>query len=237
MAGYGGNGRNVVSMMGRETDQRSAPLREVEAYWTALCGTDTLPLRSQIDPRGIEGALEYAFLAERISPRLAKLRVAGSHLSDLMGMQVAGMPVSALFTPKDRDRLAEAVEALFARPAVLHLQLQAAGGFGRSGLDGTMLLMPLLSDFGEVSRALGCLVTQGRIGRTPRRFDIAAIDLRCAFSDDHQRPLGPDMSERLQKAPIRHLSEDRAPFAPAATGRAPAKGKAPHLRLVASNDD
>ena len=101
--------KTVVSLMGRENDRYLAPLREVESYWMALCGAEDLPLRSEIDPRGIEGALEFAFLIERISPRLAKLRVAGSHLTDLMGMEVAGMPLSALFAPEDRERLAEAL--------------------------------------------------------------------------------------------------------------------------------
>jgi len=33
-------------------------------------------------------------------------------------------------------------------------------------------MLPLRSDLGDVSRALGCLVTHGPLGRTPRRFEI-----------------------------------------------------------------
>ena len=175
MGRSGNDDCTVVSMMGREQDLRNAPIREVESYWHALCGVDEVPLRSQIDPRGIEGALENAFLVERIAPGMAKLRVAGSHLNDLMGMQVAGMPLSALIAPAHRDELAEAIGRMFAEPAIVRLELKAETGFGKTDLDGQMILMPLRSDMGDVTRALGCLVTQGRIGRTPRRFDISAV--------------------------------------------------------------
>ena len=201
----------VVPLMGQDRDPRTAPLREVETYWHALCGATTVPLRSQIDPRGIEGALEYAFLAERIAPQMAKLRVAGSHLSDLMGMEVAGMPLSALFAPGDRDKLAEAVGKLFADPAIVRAQLRGEQGFGKSALEGELLLLPLRSDMGDLSRALGCLVTRGRIGRTPRRFEIASISTVPALQNapapapeaqptaDYLKPRTPQRSRRLSE--------------------------------------
>ena len=36
----------------------------------------------------------------------------------------------------------------------------------------TLVMLPLRSDLGDVSRALGCLVTRGVSGRAPRRFEI-----------------------------------------------------------------
>ena len=35
-----------------------------------------------------------------------------------------------------------------------------------------MLLLPLRSDLGDVTRALGCLIAEGEIGQGPRRFDL-----------------------------------------------------------------
>ncbi len=176
MFGIGVDQQNVVSMMTREYERRSAPMREVENYWRALCRVGDIPVRSQIDPRGIEGALEYAFLAERIAPGMARIRVAGSHLSDLMGMDVSGMPLSSLFAPTERERLAEHVSSVFAEPAILRAQLKGEDGFNKPDLQGQLLLLPLRSDMGDVSRALGCLITHGRIGRSPRRFLLDAID-------------------------------------------------------------
>lgn len=110
MFGNGGKGRGIVSMTDREREKRLEPLRLVEHYWHELAtARGEVPLRSEIDPRSIENALEYAFLAERIAPGLAKLRVAGAHLNDLMGMETAGMPLSTLFTPAARETLAGAV--------------------------------------------------------------------------------------------------------------------------------
>jgi hypothetical protein len=228
--------QNVVSMMGREHSQRYAPLREVETYWQTLCGADAVPLRSQIDPRGIEGALEYAFLAERIAPQMAKLRVAGSHLNDLMGMEVAGMPLSTLFAPSDRDKLATAVGHLFADPAIVHIQIVAEGGFAKSALDGELLLMPLRSDMGDLSRAIGCLVTHGRICRTPRRFEINHVSTRPAI-DLALRPAPKlDYSNLNKSSVVRHMSEQPRPFVAKSTVHQN-KSNVPYLRVVVSNDD
>lgn len=231
----GGDEQTVVSMMTRGNDRRTAPLREVEAYWHALCGADSIPLRSQIDPRGIEGALENAFLAERIAPGLAKLRVAGSHLSDLMGMEVAGMPLSAFFTPADRDRLFEAVTKLFAEPAILRLHLAGESGFGKPAMQGQLLLLPLRSDMGDITRALGCLVTQGMRGRTPRRFGISGIEVSPALRQIDGLPtIGTyPAPERTQAS--RHMAETPKPF-DHGTQRPSGKAKVPHLRVVVSND-
>ena len=225
--------KTVVSLMGRENDRYLAPLREVESYWMALCGAEDLPLRSEIDPRGIEGALEFAFLIERISPRLAKLRVAGSHLTDLMGMEVAGMPLSALFAPEDRERLAEALESLFSDPAVLRITLRGESGVGKHPLEAELALFPLRSDMGEVSRALGCLVTKGRIGRTPRRFEISTVRVSPTPSGK-LFPRQDQTTPPVAPAP-RAMAEDAAPFTRPSPER-PISGT-PYLRVVVSNDD
>ncbi|MGR3699052.1 MAG: PAS domain-containing protein, partial [Roseovarius sp.] len=53
--------------------------------------------------------------------------------------------------------------------------LHARAGLGRPEMTGRLMLWPLRSDLGDVSRALGCLVTQGEIGRASRRFEMAAV--------------------------------------------------------------
>lgn len=223
MLGKDGNGQDIGSMTDRERARRRAVLGQVEAYWLALCDGEQVPMRSQIDPRGMEGALENAFLLERISPLLAKFRVAGSQVSDLMGMQVAGMPFSTLIAPQDRETLGEAMRAVFADPAVLRLQLQAETGYGKPALSGSLLLLPLRSDLGDLSRALGCLVTDGQIGRTPRRFAIASVETAPA-------PGGATTARRRAEDAVkpRGFAEEQAGFEPAS--------RRGHLRLVVSND-
>jgi hypothetical protein len=205
----------------------------VEAYWRGLCPGQDIPARNQIDPRGMEDALKNAFLAERIAAGMAKLRVAGTHISDLMGMEMAGMPLSSMIAPEDRDRFGEAVAALFDTSSVVRATLNAQTGFGRHAMEAHLLLLPLRSDFGDVSRALGVLVSRGRIGRTPRRFEVTKLDILPAFPAE--APSTPTASDRPRppaeaaKPPFGGgLAEDPAPFDPP-KGR---KG----LRLVVSND-
>ena len=248
MLSDGGNGMDVVSMTERERARNRAPLRIVEAYWNGLFQGSEVPLRSEVDPRGMENALEYAFLLERIAPTLGKIRVAGSHLSDLMGMQIAGMPLSSLIAPEDREEFGQAVARLFADPAVLRIRLKAEGGFGKPDMRAEMLLLPLRSDFGEVSRGLGALVTEGRIGRTPRRFRIEAIEVESAQSKQPAATVTPAMAPAAADAETAEKTADKpsllarlsarhaqTPKAPEQAGKPdkPARG---HLRLVVSND-
>jgi hypothetical protein len=186
-------------------------LAQVEAYWTALYRDGQPPQRAQIDPRGIEAALEHAFIAERITSGEARLRVGGAHLSDLMGMEVRGMPVSALFTPTARPDLARGLAALFDRPAICRMALRSPGALGQPALDARALLLPLRGEDGVVSRVLGCLVSDGRIGRTPRRFDLTELRLEPV----NRTRSAPGMAERETAFDSPHPA-------------------APHLRLVSS---
>ncbi|WP_245695989.1 PAS domain-containing protein [Alloyangia pacifica] len=231
-------------MTEREKERRLAPLRLVEAYWRGLLGADgQVPLRSQIDPRGIENALEYAFLGERIAPMLAKLRVSGTHLNELMGLDMAGMPLSTLISPEDREQLGAAMAKLFNDGLEVRLRLLAEEGFGKSHLTGDMLLLPLRSDLGDTSRMIGVLVTHGRVGRTPRRFRIESISMRAPLQEAAALPASPAPMtvDDLAKKPLRGLAEDRTPFRPAPKERHGPAGdtgkRPPYLRLIVSNDD
>ena len=156
-----------------QTPETAAALAAFEAYWHEMRHGAQVPRRSDIDPRGIEPLLGNAFIVERIAPGLARLRIAGSHLTDLMGMEVRGMPLSAFLEPTSRDALAHHLVRLFDEPAIIRLSLLSQGGASTPTLTGTLMLMPLRSDLGDISRALGCLVSKGSIGRGPRRFAIS----------------------------------------------------------------
>lgn len=162
-------------MLSPETERQLAAFM---AYWAGMCRGNDVPNRSDIDPRGIESLLENALIAEKIAPGLARFRIAGTHLGDLLGMEVRGMPLSAFIAPGDREDMASLLSDLFERPATLRLMLRAPkDGPDRPELKGTLLLLPLRSDLGDVSRALGCLVTEGDPGRAPRRFNIVTAQV------------------------------------------------------------
>ena len=219
------NRGNVVPLAGVRGDMRFPAIAQVRAYWEALRAGRLVPLRSEIDPRGIERALEFTFVLERVAPTVARFRLAGMHLNSLMGMEVRGMPLSALFTPTARASLAPALDEVFLGPRIAEFELIGEGGWGRPAIDAKLQILPLQSDLGDVTRALGCLVSEGRIGRAPRRFDI----ISCRMTDvvaGRQSAL-PAIS---RPAPVPGLAEPPAPFE-----GAPKQGRG-HLRLIHSAD-
>jgi hypothetical protein len=164
---------NIIEIGPRMSQTRFPELIEVEAYWNALKGSRQMPGRLEIDPRGIDGALSHAFILERIAPGIGRIRLAGSHLNDVMGMEIRGMPVTALIAPEDRAQFSEHLEQVFAAPARLVVELLAERSIGKPNLRGRMVLLPLTDHENRVTRALGCLSTHGKIGRAPRRFRVS----------------------------------------------------------------
>ncbi|MGH1425681.1 MAG: PAS domain-containing protein [Pseudooceanicola sp.] len=240
------NIRNIIDMSPFIQDHRYPAIREVEGYWQGLRGGRLVPRRSEIDPRGIERALEFAFIIERIAPGIARLRIAGSHLSDLMGMEVRGMPLSSFFAPSARSEAGDLIEQVFRSPATAELTLSAERGIGKPAIDARMILLPMKSDLGDMSRALGCLSTHGAIGRSPRRFEISGTIVKRLIHDDgvnldtpgepaptaHADPATSDAPDPVTTTP--GFNDPRAAFQDDKPGVS--KGRA-SLRLVTSRDD
>ncbi len=122
---------NVVSLSEIRGIGSRPAIAQIEAYWQTTRRGRLVPSRSDVDPRGLHGALEHAFVLERISSGLARFRVAGSHLTELMGLEVRGMPLSSIFVPEARAKLSDAIEAAFDTPATIRLSLVSEAGFGR----------------------------------------------------------------------------------------------------------
>ncbi|MDW4547871.1 PAS domain-containing protein [Defluviimonas sp. D31] len=200
-------------------------ISEVQAYWEALREGRQIPCRSEVDPRGIERALEYTFVLERIAPGVARFRLAGMHLNDLMGMEVRGMPLTALFTPKSRTEVSSTLDQVFSAPATAEMTLLAETGLGRPSMEARLIILPLKSDLGDVSRALGCLVAEGTLGRVPRRFEIGTRTVR---------PIPPGLpSRRSGTVTTPGFAEPMIPF----RHSAPEAGRGrSHLRLVVSDE-
>lgn len=223
---FGGRDNEKVVEIGQHLMQNRFPeIAEVDAYWTALKGPRLVPGRLDIDPRGIEGALGHVMLLERIAPGVARIRLAGNHLSDLMGMDVRGMPVSALIAPQDRARFADHLEQVFTAPAKMVAELAAERAIGKPKLDARLLVLPLSDGDGRITRALACLSTHGTLGRAPRRFGLEAQ--QC-------RPLSGAIPLPLPR--VYAMAEAPQPFDRPDLRRADSAPRKPYLRLVASDD-
>lgn len=173
------NQHKVVSMNRFRKGGPLSPLRQAEAYWTALRRGDDVPSRSQIDPRGLENILSNTFILERIAPGIARFRLAGTLVNELAGMEVRGMPVTAFFTTEARKQFSSAMEHMFETPAVVELELQIEAPRLRSPRGARMLLLPLRSDLGDISRVLGVLVADEGPSATTQRFSISSIEMRA----------------------------------------------------------
>ncbi len=147
-------------------------LESLESYWQTLRHAQKVPSRNDIEPSQIDDALPHAFILQRVAPGVARMRVAGQRLHDLLKMDARGMPVSTFFMPEARDEIARLIEAAFREPAIISIPLDAPATMLRGQVTGTMLLLPLRDAQGATTRILGALVTEGEIGHRPRRFKI-----------------------------------------------------------------
>lgn len=227
---------NITSMTEFRAEVGYSAISQVEAYWEGLRGARLMPKRSEIDPRGIESALEHTFVLERIAPGMARIRIAGSHLGDLMGMEVRGMPLTSLITPPCRRQINDLLEDVCQRPAVCEVRLSAETSLTKPHLDARLMLLPLKSDLGDVSRIMGCLVAQGDIGHTPRRFDVVGAKIRSITAPSSlpaaPKP-APKMPERPKPEPTR--AEGFAEPARSFQSHTP-RADRPYLRVVKSDD-
>lgn len=150
-------------------------VQQVRGYWEALRHGTSLPHRSDIDPRGLSGVLERVFLIERIAHGQARFRLSGMHLHDLLGMDARGIPLGSFFEPVARTRLTDELEQVFSDNVVLTLHLEAERSLAQPALAGCMMILPLAQDEGAQKLAFGCLVSEGKVGRSPRRFAISNL--------------------------------------------------------------
>lgn len=236
----------VIDMTGHLDETRFRAQAQVEAYWQALRRGKGVPMRSDIDPRGIENALEYAFILEKIAPGLARLRIAGAHLSDVIGMEVRGMPISSFISPATRPDFAETLDAVTGGPAIARLELSAENSIGKPPLEARMLLLPLKSDFGDINRVLGCFESRGSIGRAPRRFNILRTELlevsdQPSESSRPRQPVKPgSLLDELPNMSARRrdpegFAEGRAHFRQKGTGEPP-RAFPSYLKLIKTDD-
>ena len=235
------SGSNVVSMVQRYPLMKFPAISQTEGYWDGLRGGAAIPMRSDIDPRGLMEVLEYAFVLERIAPGVGRFRLAGMHINDLMGMEVRGMPVTAMFLPQAREEISEIIEKVCDGPAIAVLDLQGDGAIGRANLEAKMLMAPLKNDFGEVNRILGCLQSLGRIGRQPRRFRVTGVSIRELQVPVQATPKAPATVSAKNPAKVSlgqataGFEESPAAFVPFSEPKELGKS-GPTLQLVVNND-
>lgn len=153
-------------------------LDKIESYWDKLRRGRLVPQRFEVDPRGLAGALSHAFVLERVSEGSARFRISGFHLTDIAGTELRGVPISAIFTANAREELAEVIAAVFDDPSIVRLKIASPHALGKPPIKGCMLLLPLRSDVGEITRILGGIEMVSGFGVRPRKLEIVSQSRR-----------------------------------------------------------
>ena len=147
------------------------------------------------------------------------------------------MPLTAFITPGSRRQVSDTLEEVFETPATCVMTLHSQKTVGAPPLDARILLMPLKSDLGDVSRLLGAFVSVGDMGRSPRRFDVTNTVLRPILAEG-AAPLPEKISSTRKPdtpaIPAAHMPGFAEPTASFKTETP--RSDAPYLRLV-KNDD
>jgi len=179
----------------------------LRTYWENLRAGRVAPYRSEIDPREFKHALENMFILEIVGDKNIRVRLAGMKMCEMMGMEVRGMSPRAFMMPGDRSNFDEAILDVVAKPTVTEFVMETVDYNGHSGT-AYVLMMPLRSDFGEITRILGCITDTGdayeapvrmritRMKSEPIQFDQAADEAKIAgfaerkqsFVDKNDRP-------------------------------------------------
>lgn len=209
----------VEFLSGRDLPRGRSALGEIEAHWRDLWtrAGGHLPRRADLDASRIAGALPHAFILEKAAPGVARLRIAGRALTAILGTEPRGLPLTVLFGAASRTELAGWLERCFATPALVELPVETAQGPFRPALTGRLLLLPMLDQDGDITRALGGLFLDGVPRRTPLRLELPGRGGRC---EPLRRPAdesGPVYGQRVAAAGGLRESER------------------PYLRLVVSN--
>jgi hypothetical protein len=174
------------------------------------------------------------FIVERIAPSNLRIRLAGMKVCEMLGVEVRGMQPGVLVREADRARFERLLGIVMSEPAVVELGLETSGRAVPQR--GTMLLMPLRSDFGEVNRVLGCASIDLAFLNAPIAFSISDVSINPVqiARETENRVALPGFAEEAsafeRSSGPRLRAIDGNPDAPT-----PTRGARPKLRVVDSD--
>ena len=215
---------------------KKAVLDDLARYWDELRGHRMAPRRTDLNPSRFGAALEHMFILETVAGGPLRIRLAGTRLCDLMGMEPRGMPARAIFAERDQMRADDLLHEVVSHPAKIDIGLSVTA-LGGQIYEGGMILRPMTDDFGDITRVLGCLATDAPRHETELGLTIGTI--RVDTLREGQMP-------KRGHAPAMGFAEEQAPFdgphlrsVSAGGGRTRPERKPlsrSHLRIVSSRD-
>ena len=144
--------------------------RALHAYWNQLRAGRRAPFRREVDPRAIEPLLDSTFILEHLDERNIRFRLAGTRLCENFGLELRGMSALALWHGDCREKVRDVINQVVSEPCVGHVACTVETRDGYL-YDAEFLFLPLRSDFGDMSRVLGCGYYMRGMGELARPQD------------------------------------------------------------------
>lgn len=196
-------------------------IKDLFEYWENLRSDRVAPARAEIDPRKIKGTLGHTFILEAVAKGTPRFRLAGIEVCDLLGMELRGMPSHALFEDVDRELFGSTVNEVLSTPQIAELRLDGQLAGGRQ-VTGTMILMPLQDEKGNLTRVLGAVTLDRELLRPPVRFTIARKNITRIVSQQSM-PSGIAIEGGMAEPEHGFTRPNQRPLA---------NGKRPYLKIV-----
>jgi hypothetical protein len=179
---------------------QSAVSQSLFSYWNALRKNRPAPKRFEIEPSRIANNLPDTFILERLDHTNIRFRLAGTRITDALGMELRGRNLFDLFSAGDAKTLEAQMELITTHCAVGLFRMSAVNADGIS-VTFEILILPLTHIRDSVERYVGCIVPIDKpdwLGRVPLtnytlvEHSIIWPDGRSPDADDfagHQIPL------------------------------------------------
>lgn len=151
-------------------------------YWCQQRTNGEIPNRLDMQPKNLPDILDSVFLLERLNQNDVRIRVAGLTLCEMIGREVRGQSPVTFFSETTRGRMAAVLNNVMNRPTIARLGLATCDKLGNIGQT-EMILLPLRSDFGDVSRIIGCVPAPSIGFSAPIRFQIETVDLESVTAE------------------------------------------------------
>lgn len=124
------------------------------SYWNALRGNRPAPKRFEIEPARIANSLPDTFILERINHKNARFRLAGTRITEALGIELRGRNLFELFEAADATTLQNEIQTITEHCGVGLFHISAGNDDGTSTRF-EVLVLPLTHMHDSVDRFLG----------------------------------------------------------------------------------
>lgn len=156
---------------------RERTSRVLFAYWNEVRGDRLAPRRFDIEPARISEILSETFILE-IEEGATRFRLAGSRITEHLGLELRGVAIADLWPEEDRQQLGPVLSTVVEQGGVglirftAHEDEHTTEAPRKTSFE--MLLLPLVHTEGKVTRILGAIANSS----PPHWLGSVALPLR-----------------------------------------------------------